>query len=946
MLSHSFSRVLLAVIAAGVPLMAQQTGITGRVTDPSAGLIATARITATGDDGTKLLTTTNAQGLYQLPALRAGMYVVRFEASGFAPAERTLSLLVGQMANVDVALQVASASAVVSVEAEGAAVDTTSSSVAGDVSPVEVSRLPLNGRNYLQLAMMVPGITSNDVTNSPLGATDGGKLQINVDGQQVTQNSAGDSFGEPQYSQDAIDQFQIITNRFDATLGRSSRIQVNVQTKSGSNQFHGTLYGYFRNDAFNADDSAAHRLLPFSDQQFGGTVGGPILKDKLLFFFAYEGERQPNTSVATPPGFGGLSYSFANELRTNSYLLHSDWLLSTNNHISVRATGYTWQVPFNNVSGAVSPTRATDSTRTSYAVLATWNWTVTPSVVNELKGGLNHFDWQNLPLISSQEYRLPTVTIGAPYNYPQQLGQNTSQFRDDLFWLKGGHSFKAGGEYLRTPYSGNFGQNVRGTVLSFSSGVSSLNLASIFPNYADPSTWNLAALSPYATSYTQGFGNYIYSVNTNSIGFWMQDDWKVSPRLTLNLGVRYDNDLGIFNPNLTLKSGVQTPHYNDNLLFQPRLGFAWDVTGSRKTVIRGGAGLFYADIQANATIDDAIFNGQTTISPTVTGTATNPVNLSAPFGTVTGPQFLSGAVPVTAQTIQPLGPNVHTPYSLQLSGGVEHQLTKTWSLSADFVHFRVYHDWERTDANVFYNPATGYLANPSLGRPNPAFAGILNFVTPAAAGSIYNALQVSVQHRFSQSFSASAAYTLSHLKDSTTSPFYYPNNQMDLASEWATSPDNQTNTLTLAGSYTWKYGFAISGSFHYGSGQNFGVTANQNPFNATGVTNRLFLATAAYYGSPSNITPETINGVAYNLVKRDSLVGNPIERVDLRLSKTFTIKEHFRLIPMVEAFNLFNHSNFGSYTTVVNLAAYGAPAQNSDLAYAARMLQFAGRFEF
>jgi predicted nucleic acid-binding protein len=124
------------------------------------------------------------------------------------------------------------------------------------------------------------------------------------------------------------------------------------------------------------------------------------------------------------------------------------------------------------------------------------------------------------------------------------------------------------------------------------------------------------------------------------------------------------------------------------------------------------------------------------------------------------------------------------------------------------------------------------------------------------------------------------------------------------------------------------------------------VTANQNPFNATGVTDRLFLATAAYYGSPSNITAQTINGVNYYLVKRDSLVGNPIERVDLRFSKTFTIKEHFRLIPMVEAFNLFNHSNFGSYTTVVNVATYNAPAQNADLAYAARMLQFAGRFEF
>jgi hypothetical protein len=277
---------------------------------------------------------------------------------------------------------------------------------------------------------------------------------------------------------------------------------------------------------------------------------------------------------------------------------------------------------------------------------------------------------------------------------------------------------------------------------------------------------------------------------------------------------------------------------------------------------------------------------------------------------------------------------------------VEHQITKTWSLSADFVHFRVYHDWERTDANVFYNQATGYLANPSLGRPNPAFAGILNFVTPDAAGSIYNGLQVGLQHRFSQSFSASAAYTLSHLKDSSTSPFYYPNNQMDLASEWATSPDNQTNTLTVAGSYTWKYGIALSGSFHYGSGQNFQVTANQNPFNATGVADRLFPTTVAYYGSPTNITPETINGVNYYLVKRDSLIGNPIERVDLRLSKTFTFKEHYRLIPMVEAFNLFNHSNFGSYSTVVNVASYAAPAQNADLAYAARMLQFAGRFEF
>ena len=237
--------------------------------------------------------------------------------------------------------------------------------------------------------------------------------------------------------------------------------------------------------------------------------------------------------------------------------------------------------------------------------------------------------------------------------------------------------------------------------------------------------------------------------------------------------------------------------------------------------------------------------------------------------------------------------------------------------------------------------------NPSTaGRPNPNFAGVLNFTTPDAAGSIYDGLHVGVQHRFAQNFSTSVAWTLARLKDSTTSPFYYPNNQYDLAGEWATSPDNQTNTLSIAAAWTMKWGFSLSGSFHYGSGQNFGVTANQNPFNATGVTDRLFLATAAYYTAASNITPLTINGTNYDIVKRDSLVGHQIQRVDMRLSKTFNIKERVRLVPMIEAFNLFNHSNFGSYQTVVNVSSYGLPAQNADLAYAPRMLQFAGRLEF
>ena len=345
-------------------------------------------------------------------------------------------------------------------------------------------------------------------------------------------------------------------------------------------------------------------------------------------------------------------------------------------------------------------------------------------------------------------------------------------------------------------------------------------------------------------------------------------------------------------------------------------------------------------------IDQQIFNGETSLQPSVQGTAAHPINLANPFGGVTGAQFLSGAVPVSAQAIQPLGPNVRTPYSLQLSAGLEHQFTRTLTVSADYVHFRVYHDWVRDDANLLYNPATGYNQNPSVaGRPNPAFTTIATFYTPDAAGSLYDGLQIGIQKRFAQNFSANAAYTLSRLKDSTTGPFYYPNNPFNIAGEWANSPDDQRNTLTVSGSYTAKWGIGLSGSVHYGSGQAQQVTAAANPFNAS-VTDRIFPVTSRYYGSGANVSVTNIGGVAYNIVARDSLYGKPIERFDLRLSKAFSVRERFKFIPIVEAFNLFNHSNFGTYNTVITSASYGLPAQNSDLAYAARMLQFAGRFEF
>ena len=924
--------------------VAQVTSITGKVNDVSGGAVSGAKITVTPKGGGVTESTlTNSSGFFVVPALDAKDYLVRVDMPGFGPIEKTLTLLVGQTLTVDMTLHPASTTSSVDVSADTAVIDTSSSQVGGNIDSKQMKDVPLNGRNWMELALLVPGITHNAVGFTPLGTTDSGKFQINVDGQQVTQNSAGSSFGQPQFSRDALDQYQIITNRFDATLGRSSQIQINAQTKSGTNQYHGSGYGYFRNDVFNAADPIAQKDLPFSDQQYGGTVGGPVLKDKLWFFFGYEAENQPGTLFLTPTGFPGVSYSYATKLNTASYLLRIDYEMNTNNRISVRASGYTWNNPFSITTGGTThPSRAAAQSRTAYSAFATWTRTFGAGLVNEVKGGYNHFDWDNEALYPTIEMRFPSATIGGPYNYPQHFVQNVQQYRDDLFLLKSKHSIKTGGEYLFDKHTGIFQQNLRGTVSSFSQDP---NYLAIFPQ-VDPSTWNLAALSPTAVTYVQGFGNFNINIPRNTIGFWMQDDWKLTQRLTLNLGLRYDNDLGIFDPSLNLKSGIVTPRSGDNLNFAPRIGFAYDLRGNGKTVIRGGAGKYFADIQANQVIDQQIFNGQQSIQASVSKTANSTINLLAPFGTTTASQILSGAVTIPQQAAQILAHDAHTPFSFQASIGAEHQFGKDWTLSADFVHWRVYNDWIRTDANLVYNPATGFNVNPTVvPRPNQNFTTILTFTTPNAAGAIYDGLQMELRKRFSHGLSMGTSYTLSRLKDSTTGPFYYPNNQYDLNNEWANSVDDQRHTLSLNASYQLPWGFSTSLFYHFGSGNAYQVTAGGNPFGDSATTNRTFLATLPVYNDPSHNHQDAM-APNYMITDRDQFYGRPIQRVDMRLQKSFSIKERVKLIGIVEAFNLLNYQNYGSYNTAINLKSFGAPATNSNLAYAARMLQMAGRIEF
>ena len=242
---------------------AQQTGVTGVVKDTQGAVIQGVKVEVKQTGGASFFATTNSQGVYLMPSLTAAEYTVKASAPNFATAEKHFLLLVGQLAQIDLTLPLETSTTSIVVEATNdLAIDTTSSAVAGNVTPQEVQDVPVNGRNYVELSALVPGIKANSFGNTPVasgqstngGDAETGKFQITLDGLQFSQDSVGSSFGQPHISQDAISQFQIITNRFDATSGRSAGIYVNVQSKTGTNQIHGGAFIYARNSFFNSAD--------------------------------------------------------------------------------------------------------------------------------------------------------------------------------------------------------------------------------------------------------------------------------------------------------------------------------------------------------------------------------------------------------------------------------------------------------------------------------------------------------------------------------------------------------------------------------------------------------------------------------------------------------------------------------------------------------------------
>src|SRR5258706_3056064 len=324
---------------------AEEATLSGTITDTTGGVLPGVTITATHTaTGNTFVTVTDEKGGYRIP-VRVGMFKVDAELPGFGTVTRQLDLLLGQTAVLNLQLAPSTVQESVTVTGEAPLVDTTTSTLGTNVDPRQMQELPVNGRNWMDLTLLAPGSRANSVAETPISSTGSNiTFQLNLDGQQVT-NQVALSFGQPRYSRDAIGEFEFVSNRFDASQGRSSGIQVNAITKSGTNTPAGTFSGYFRDSKFNAKDPVACVVLPYQDQQISATFGGPIRKDRIHYFVSYEYEREPQTYVySTPyPKFNGTLIGVR---RQDTEMGRFDFQFSPQTRLTLRGNRYDNRIPY------------------------------------------------------------------------------------------------------------------------------------------------------------------------------------------------------------------------------------------------------------------------------------------------------------------------------------------------------------------------------------------------------------------------------------------------------------------------------------------------------------------------------------------------------------------------------------------------------------------------
>jgi len=945
----------LAILFFPVLAFAQEATVSGTVEDSTGGVLPGVTVTAvSATTGNTFLGVTDERGTFRVP-IRVGRYKMTMELPGFATVAQEFEALVGQTLTINAQMKPSTVQESVTVTGEAPLIETTSSTLAGNIDPRQTKDLPVNGGNWLDLSLLAPGNRSNGVDPNTPTARQRFDFQLNIDGQQVTNNGRAGA-ANPRVSQEAVGEFQFVASRWDASQGRSNGVLVNAVTKSGSNTSTGAFTASFRSDKFNAKDFVQKRVLPYKNRRFNGTYGGPLRKDQAHYFVYYERESEPSTITFNSP-YPSFNIDQARDVLDWNGGARLDFQVGSQQHLMVRGTKWHRTDPaYSGLNGATShPSAQGYSSAQSDTFFATFSKVLGNRGLNEIKGGFTGATERNRSVVTWSGHPqavVAGVTNGAPRinfngyafgnnntNWPQTLGQQVISIRDDFAYSfnKGGrHDIKTGGELLNTFF---YLYNCRPCVGIYDASTARppANIEQIMPVWNNPNTWNLNALNPLIRSYQIGVGEFGGQARRKTVATWIQDDWQLMRRLTLNLGLRYDLQPNSFANFIEVYPILKKDRSNDKTNFGPRAGFAYNVND--RMVIRGGAGRYYGQVVDNLT--SFTLSAATTYVAQVFNDgrpdfATNP--FSGPLPTLEQLRR-SGIAQSTGSAIAT--PYMKMPYSWSSSIGFQRQIGSTMALTSDFNFVGARHErLGLTNLNLSYNPATGlnYPSTDLSRRPIPGWA--LTGVSVNTGRSNYRGLETAFNKRMANHYQFSATYTFAGLWDDDAQPYLVDCTKEtaeswctmgplpfkvapDLGGEYGLATSDQRHRAVFNGIFELPKGFLASGLYFFGSGARAGVTSGGD---------RRGIGSAAGSRLRADGT----------LVPRNNFVGDAIHRVDLRISKVFPIGPRFRIEGLIDAFNLFNRENYNSYTLTETSPLLGQGSDGS----LARRLQMGFRATF
>jgi hypothetical protein len=899
-------------------VLAQETvnyaSVSGRVTDPLGAVVTAAQVSARQTEtNVTAAVETDGEGRFRFPYLRVGPYEITIRKAGFADVTRRLTLTLGAAFDLPVSLPVATVQANVNVTAQAIVLEAARSQMAGTISQAEVRNLPMNGRNFLDLALLVPGVSPTNVGSTQLfaetSAVPGQGISVGsqrnfsnnfiVDGLSANDDAAGLS-GIP-YSVDAVEQFQVVTSGGQAELGRALGGYVNVVTKSGTNVLRGDFYDYVRDDRFNAPNALSGKVLPMSQSQYGASLGGPIVRDRSFFFSNFEQRKLSQSGLVVVdravvdtinarlaavgyPGAPVTTGEYPNPVNSTNFLGKLDHQISGQDQLSVRYGLYNVNSTNSRGAGGTSaPSASAGLDNTDQSVAFGNTMTLSPRTVNETRAQFSYGDLKALPTDPVG----PAVSIAGVASFGTLSGSPTGRLNkmfevvDNLSHQMGAHAVRVGVDVLYNSDTITYPRSIRGAYT-----FSSLEnfLVGVYNN----------------SGFTQTFGRTVVAQTNPNVGVYAQDEWKVSPQVTLNAGVRYD---------LQFIESIKTDTNN----VSPRVGLAWSPFDSRRTVVRGSAGLYFDRVPLRAVANAILSANNTTELANLRqiSVSVSPAQAGAP----TFPDILGSAVSSSALfNLTTMSPNMQNAYSRQASVEIEQQLGLGSTVSVGYQYTRGLNLIIQVNQNV---PTCVAVGTNNGCRPVSTYAN--NSQYSPLADSNYHGLHLSFVQRPTRWGNYRVSYSYSQSMNNVGEAFFSsPIDPFDLSKDWGRSDDDQRHRLVLSGSLNssmepaktaWErisHGFQVSSMLQSYSSLPFNITSGVTTVQGTA-------------GRP------IVNG---SFIERNAGEGSDFFSLSLRVSRTFPVGKTVRVEGQLEAFNLTNRVN-----NLTRQANFGAGAYPTNPAF-------------